>query len=73
MLYLDAMASFWREWVVNYDASHQQQVGQGVISRSRRMVDDLRGWGHRHYQSLLNSARRVQHTVSDSPAPWGLG
>lgn len=73
MLYLDAMASFWREWVVNYDASHQQRVGQGVISRGRRLVDDLRGWGRRHYDSLLNSARRAQHTVSDSPTPWSLG
>ncbi len=73
MLYLDAMASFWREWVVNYDASHQQRAGQGVISRGRHLVDDLRGWGRRHYESLLNSARRAQHTVSDSPAPWSLG
>ena len=23
-LYMDAMASFWRDWVVNYDAGHQQ-------------------------------------------------
>ncbi len=73
MLYLDAMASFWREWVVNYDASHQQRVGEGVISRGRHMLDDLRAWGRRHYESLLNSARRAQHTVSDSPTPWSLG
>ncbi len=73
MLYFDAMASFWREWVVNYDASHQQRVGEGVISRGRHILDDLRGWGRRHYESLLNSARRAQHTVSDSPTPWSLG
>ena len=73
MLYLDAMASFWREWVVNYDASHQQRVGEGAISRGRHMVDDLRVWGHRHYESLLNSARGAQHAISNSPAPWGLG
>jgi transglutaminase-like putative cysteine protease len=73
MLYLDAMASFWREWVVEYDANHQELVGQGVVSRSRRMLDDLRHWGHTRYEALLKSARRVQHTVSDSPGPWSLG
>jgi protein-glutamine gamma-glutamyltransferase len=73
MLYVDAMASFWREWVVDYDASHQQQVSQGVISRSRRMLDHLRRWGHRKYEFLLTSARSAQHTVSNSPTPWTLG
>ncbi len=72
MLYFDAMASFWREWVVNYDASHQQRVGQGVVGNSRRMLENLRAWGHRHYQAMLNAARRTQHTVSKSPAPWSL-
>lgn len=72
-LYLDAMASFWREWVVNYDASHQQVVGHGVISASRKLLDQLRSWGHRHYRALLSAARRTQHTVSESPAPWTLG
>jgi transglutaminase-like putative cysteine protease len=73
MLYMDAMASFWREWVVNYDASHQQAVGHSVISNSRRVLDDLRRWGHSRYQALLQAARRTQHTVSESPAPWSLG
>ena len=26
MLYLDAAASFWREWVVSYDVGHQQSL-----------------------------------------------
>ena len=30
MLYLDAAASFWREWVVSYDTSHQYVLGQTV-------------------------------------------
>jgi len=27
-LYLDAAASFWREWIINYDASHQRALGR---------------------------------------------
>ncbi len=37
MLYVDAMASFWREWVVNYDAGHQQSLAVGASSRSRQL------------------------------------
>jgi protein-glutamine gamma-glutamyltransferase len=72
MLYMDAMASFWREWVVNYDASHQQQASRTVISNSRRLLENLRSWGHNHYQALLAAARRTQRTLSDAPLPWSL-
>src|SRR5581483_248993 len=26
MLYMDAMSSFWREWVINYDLGHQLRL-----------------------------------------------
>src|ERR1700730_383744 len=28
-LYFDAMSSFWREWIISYDTSHQYILGQG--------------------------------------------
>ena len=28
MLYLDAAESFWREWVISYDFSHQYILGK---------------------------------------------
>ena len=37
-LYLDAMASFWRDWVVNYDAGHQQALAVGANSGSRQLL-----------------------------------
>lgn len=73
LLYMDAAASFWREWVVNYDASHQQVVGERVSERGRTLVTEFRAWGRRHYQALLAAARRAQNTVSNSPARWTLG
>ena len=36
-LYIDAMASFWRDWVVNYDASHQQALAVGARTGSRQL------------------------------------
>jgi hypothetical protein len=73
LLYLDAMSSFWREWVVNYDSGHQQQLGQTATQGSRRMLDNMRSWARHHYLELLNAARRAQGTVSDSPGNWSLG
>ncbi len=30
-LYVDAAASFWREWIINYDASHQRAFGKDAM------------------------------------------
>ncbi|MBZ5703957.1 MAG: DUF3488 and transglutaminase-like domain-containing protein [Acidobacteriia bacterium] len=73
ILYLDAMASFWREWVVNYDPSHQRTLGQGVTRSGRRMVFEVRSWFRRHYQALLDNARLAQDTMSQSPGRWSVG
>jgi len=70
-LYIDAMASFWREWVVNYDSSHQRSLGEDAMQKSRSFLDGLRAWAHRHYASLLERARRTQTAVERSPRRWG--
>jgi len=73
LLYLDAMSSFWREWVVNYDSGHQQQLGQTATQGSRRLLESMRNWVTAHYLSMLNAARRVQGTVSEAPGKWTIG
>jgi protein-glutamine gamma-glutamyltransferase len=72
-LYVDAMASFWREWIVNYDVSHQQSLAVTASSRSRQLFRALRAWWHRHYKSLLAAARHTGSAVAGSPVRWGLG
>jgi hypothetical protein len=71
-LYLDAMASFWRDWVVNYDASHQQALAVGARTGSRQLFSSGRHWWRRHYESLLVSARRAEHAMAGSPLRWGV-
>jgi hypothetical protein len=73
MLYLDAMASFWREWVINYDASHQQALGQQATSSSRRWLHELRSWAARRYRSLLVAAQGAENVIARSPARWSVG
>jgi hypothetical protein len=70
MLYVDAMASFWREWVVNYDASHQRSLGEDALRGSRSILDRMRMWALVHYDQWLSQARRAQRKISTTPRRW---
>ena len=71
-LYVDAMASFWREWVVSYDSSHQYILGQAAMTGTHHMWEGARIWARTRYQSLLRWARRSQEHVERSPRRWGV-
>jgi hypothetical protein len=73
MLYVDAMASFWREWVINYDTGHQYSLGRTATRNSLEWLQRLRVWARLHHEALLNAARRTSRTVSDSPLKWSFG
>lgn len=70
-LYVDAAASFWREWIVSYDASHQYVLSQTALTGTRGMWVEARAWAHRHYAALLTWARRSQTRLAKSPGRWG--
>ena len=71
-LYLDAMASFWRDWVVSYDISHQLVLGEAAISNTRGFWENARAWARRKYESMLQWARRSQDRVEHSPLRWAV-
>lgn len=71
-LYVDAMASFWREWIVNYDAGHQQSLAVSATGRSRNLVWALRHWWQQRYKSLLIWARHTGSAAAGSPWRWAL-
>ena len=70
MLYLDAMASFWREWVINYDVSHQHVLGQQATRNTLDMLRAAQDWGRREYDGLLNAVRHSQRTIANAPMSW---
>lgn len=72
-LYLDAASSFWREWVVNYDAAHQRTLGQEAATNSRRILEELRKWVWRKHRALLRSARGLQERIDQAPGRWTAG
>jgi len=71
-LYIDAMSSFWRDWVVSYDTSHQYSLGQAAFSSTRGMWEGARTWARDHYESMLKWARRSQDRVEHSPVRWAI-
>jgi protein-glutamine gamma-glutamyltransferase len=71
-LYIDAMSSFWRDWVVSYDTSHQYALGQAAFSGTRGLWDRTRAWARQHYDSMLQWARQSQDRVEHSPGRWAV-
>lgn len=71
-LYIDAMASFWRDWVISYDSSNQYVLGKAAITGSRSTWEGARAWARRHYDSMLKWARRSQDRVEHAPQRWIL-
>ncbi len=69
-LYVDAAASFWREWIINYDVSHQRTLGKDAVYSSRYFFDEARRWLGRQHRALLRSARRAHDHFSNFPVRW---
>ena len=72
-LYMDAAASFWREWIINYDASHQRTLGKDAANNSRRFFDEARRWIGRQHRALLRTARRTHDHMIHFPVRWWGG
>jgi transglutaminase-like putative cysteine protease len=70
MLYLDAASSFWREWVISYDSSHQSVLGHSVLSGTRSSVERIRMWARLRYTRMLNWARKSQRGAERAPGRW---
>lgn len=69
-LYADAAASFWREWIINYDTEHQRSLGKDAASSSRHLLDEIHRWVGQQHRALLRSARSIQRRITRSPARW---
>ena len=66
-LYVDAAASFWREWIINYDASHQRILGKDAANNSRHFLEEALRWIAEQHQAMLRSARRAHRQFTKFP------
>jgi len=69
-LYVDAAASFWREWIINYDVSHQRTLGKDAATSSRQFFDEVRRWLGRQHRAMLRAARRAHDHFTTFPVRW---
>lgn len=70
MSYLDAAQEFWREWVINYDFSHQRALTNTATAQSQHALWNIGRWTHDTYERLLADAERLQNRVSRAPGRW---
>ncbi len=69
-LYVDALASFWRDWIVSYDSSHQYVLGQAAVSGTRGLWESMRTKARDRYQAMLKWAGRSQDHMERAPGRW---
>jgi transglutaminase-like putative cysteine protease len=73
LLYVDAAASFWREWVISYDVGHQRLLGQEARRSSRQMLLEMQHWARGKYASIMMMVRRTSRRMAHEPVGWTLG
>jgi transglutaminase-like putative cysteine protease len=71
-LYLDAASEFWREWVVNYDATQQRSLEETAGQGTRAWWRQQRAWLHTQYAALLARTRNAQRSLRRSPGRWSF-
>ncbi|MGB9204023.1 MAG: DUF3488 and transglutaminase-like domain-containing protein [Terriglobales bacterium] len=69
-LYLDAAASFWREWIINYDVGHQRTLSKDAAASARLFLEQVRAWIERQHSAMLRWARRAHDHFTAFPVRW---
>lgn len=65
-LYLDALHEMWREWIVNYDFSHQVRLGSEITSGAGNLQSAIHIWYTGKYAQILRRVRKVRGTLSSA-------
>ena len=63
-LYMDAIHEMWREWIVNYDFTHQVRLGTEIGSGANRLQGTVHTWYLRQYAQVLRRLRGLRGTLS---------
>lgn len=69
-LYVDAMREFWREWVVNYDFSHQRTIGASAASQGWEFSQRAERWGRELYVKVLLRGMQAHSALAAEPKQW---
>jgi transglutaminase-like putative cysteine protease len=62
-LYLDAIQGMWREWIINYDFTHQVRLSNQISATSLSVQSRFRQSLHQRYQKLLDRVAVLQRRM----------
>ncbi|HET9839366.1 MAG TPA: DUF3488 and transglutaminase-like domain-containing protein [Candidatus Angelobacter sp.] len=72
-LYMDALRQMWREWIVNYDFSHQLRLRTEISAQTGHVQSSLRMWFLRKYRQIVRLTAEWQRKLEAlSPAEMAL-
>jgi protein-glutamine gamma-glutamyltransferase len=72
-LYLDAARQIWREWIVNYDFTHQMKLRSDLSTATGNAQSNFRTWAERQYFRVVELISRWQRKLQDlSPRQMAL-
>ncbi len=66
-LYLDAVREMWREWVVNYDFSHQMKLSSELANTTGKAQSTFRMWAWFKYRRMVRAMAAFQHRLEIMP------
>jgi transglutaminase-like putative cysteine protease len=58
--YIDTLALFWSEWIINYDFAHQARLAQNVEQESRQFQQEFKRRVDRLQKQVLQLAYRLE-------------
>lgn len=59
-LYMDAASQMWREWIVNYDFTHQMRLRSELSTKTGNAQSSFRTWMWRKYQQIVDFISNMQ-------------
>ena len=62
-LYLDAARQIWREWIVNYDFTHQMKLRSDLSTATGNAQSNFRTWAERQYFRVVELISRWQRRL----------
>ncbi len=72
-LYMDAAQQLWREWIINYDFSHQMHLRTEISARTGNAQSHFRAWLWWKYRQIVALTSEVQRRLERlSPAEMAL-
>lgn len=73
-LYMDAAREMWREWVVNYDFSHQMKLSSELATSTGNAQSRIRIWITHNYRRMVRTMgvwqRRLEIMPATEMATW---